>query len=82
MSIIKDHFNALFSAPTHGGAADFLESLSGQGNEEMNEDLIKPYKVVEFNEALKQMHLTKAPGPDGMSPIFYQKFLHVIGSSI
>lgn len=41
---------------------------------EMNANLIKPYTCVEVNEALKQMHSTKALGLDGMSPNFYQKF--------
>ena len=32
--------------------------------------------------APKQMHLTKALGPDGMSAIFFQKYWDVIGNDI
>ncbi|CAI9771184.1 unnamed protein product [Fraxinus pennsylvanica] len=33
-------------------------------------------------KALKEMHPAKAPGPDGMPPLFFQKFWPHIGSSI
>lgn len=32
----------------------------------------------EVSKAPRQMHLFKSPGPDGMSPIFFQKFWHIV----
>lgn len=32
--------------------------------------------------ALKQMHPTKAPGPDGTSPIFYETYWDIVGPSV
>lgn len=45
----------------------------------MNEDLTKAYTEEEVVEALTQMSPTKASGPDGMAPIFYQKFCGTVG---
>ena len=38
--------------------------------------------AVEVWNALKQMHPTKAPGPNGMSPVFYQKYWNIVGPSV
>ncbi|XP_041017950.1 uncharacterized protein LOC121260172 [Juglans microcarpa x Juglans regia] len=48
----------------------------------MNTDLTKIYTAEEVSVALQQMHPTKAPGPDGMSPVFYQKYWHIVGNSV
>ena len=38
---------------------------------EMNDELMKDIIELEVKEALNQMAPLKAPGPDGMSPLFY-----------
>lgn len=48
----------------------------------MNESLTKPYVDEEVEVTIKQMHHSKAPGPDGMSPVFYQKHWRVLGKSV
>ena len=37
----------------------------------MNVELLKPYSKEEVDAAIKQMAPLKAPGLDGMPPIFY-----------
>ena len=48
----------------------------------MNQSLMKEFTREEVEEALKQMHLTKTPGPDGMSVIFFQKYWNIVGNDV
>ena len=48
----------------------------------MNQFLTKEFTKEEVEEALKQMHPTKAPGPDGMSAIFFQKYWNIGGNDV
>ncbi|XP_040998492.1 uncharacterized protein LOC121244478 [Juglans microcarpa x Juglans regia] len=48
----------------------------------MNVELTKPFVAAEVTVALNQMHPTKAPGPDGMSALFFQSYWHIVGDSI
>ena len=48
----------------------------------MNDALLKEFQVEEVRRALKQMHPTKSPGPDSMSPIFFQNYWDVVGPQV
>ena len=50
--------------------------------DEMNQRLISTFTRNEVEAALKQMHPTKAPGPDIMYAIFFQKYWDVVGNDI
>lgn len=41
----------------------------------MNSDLVRAFREEEIRVALNQMHPTKAPGSDCMSPIFFPEVL-------
>lgn len=48
----------------------------------MNVELTKPYSRGEVDAAINQMAPLKAPGPDGMPPLFHQSFRSNVGSDV
>lgn len=44
----------------------------------MNADLTKIFTKEEVTRTLQQLHPTKAPGPDGMSAIFFHKYWSIV----
>ncbi|KAL0448876.1 UNVERIFIED_CONTAM: hypothetical protein Slati_1444000 [Sesamum latifolium] len=51
-----------------------LASMENQVTDAMNPDLTRAFTPEEITRALNQMHPLKSPDPDGMSPIFFQKY--------
>lgn len=61
---------------------EVLEALDKVVTDGMNKELLQPFVGEEVHTALFQMHPSKSPGPDGMSPFFFQKFWHIIGGDV
>ncbi|KAL0378749.1 UNVERIFIED_CONTAM: Retrovirus-related Pol polyprotein from type-1 retrotransposable element R2 [Sesamum radiatum] len=59
-----------------------LAGLEGRVTHAMNESLLLPFTSDEIAQALQQMDPLKSPGPDGMPPIFYQKFWSIVGPDV
>lgn len=56
-----------------------MEAVQPKVSEAMNSRLIGEFQAEEVYGALKQMYHLKAPGPDGMPPLFFQHFWLVVG---
>ena len=58
------------------------DTIQSRVTSEINLELISEFTKEEVELALKQMHPTKAPGLDGMSALFFQKYWDVVGNDI
>uniref|UniRef100_A0A2N9G552 Reverse transcriptase domain-containing protein n=1 Tax=Fagus sylvatica TaxID=28930 RepID=A0A2N9G552_FAGSY len=82
--IAVNYFQNIFTSirPTEESVNSCLEGMEGLVTDEMNTALLKDFTEKEVTQALKQMYPTKAPGPDGMSAIFYQTYWEVVGPEV
>nr|XP_023893774.1 uncharacterized protein LOC112005708 [Quercus suber] len=72
--IIVDFFGELFTICNPAMVDDSLSLFPQLVTYEINEQLAGDFMGWEVQEALKQIVPLKAPGPDGMPPLFYQHF--------
>ena len=80
--IAVDYYKALFSASTPTHMIKVLDTVDRIVTDDMRHILLLPYTENEVWVALFQMHPSKSPGLDGMSPYFFQKFWHIIGPDV
>ena len=76
-SILIDYYQDLFSSTRQQVSSGVLECIPNIINEEMNNMLCADFLESEVGAALHQMSPLKAPGLDGMPPLFFQ---HLWGS--
>ena len=79
---VLDYFATIFSTANPPPFEAILESINPRITVGMNEFLLKEFSEVEVRKALQQMHPIKAPSPDGMSLISYQKYWEVVGDNV
>lgn len=80
-SVVKNYFTTLFC---HDRIVqrDQMESGEAVVTEEQNKKLVEEFSYEEFTNAIKEMHLDKSAGPDGLNPAFYQNFWHLMGREV
>lgn len=79
-----DYFENIYRAEgTNSQAIQIVLAAVGERvSSGMNEPLLLPITDEEIKVALFQMHPSKSPEPDGMSPFFFQKYWTIVGTNI
>ncbi|XP_027171528.1 uncharacterized protein LOC113771107 [Coffea eugenioides] len=79
---MSEFFKELFNSGGRSDMSEILEGISHSITQEMNDKLTKAVEKEEIHDALFSMHPEKAPGQDGMSPLFFQRFWSTIKGDI
>ena len=82
VEMVEAYYRGLFttSNPTH--ISEVLNAVEHVVTDGMRQSLLLPYSLDEVRAALFQMHLSKLPGLNRMSPYFFQKFWHIMGPNV
>ena len=72
----------MFNAGVCDQIQECLNAVAHQITPDMHQILSSDFIVDEIKAVLFQMRPTKAPEPDFMNALFYQKFWHVVGDNV
>lgn len=72
-SIILNHYNEIYSYELMSSNKTSHERFDYALSEEARSQLSKPISKEEIHKAIKSFKPLKAPGSDGLHPIFFQK---------
>ena len=81
-AVLVDYYQQLFSTVGPNGIEDVVQLTGRCVTEDMTSALTADFSKIEVEVALKQMAPLKAPGPDGMPPIFFQHYWSSIGDDV
>ncbi|XP_010468779.1 PREDICTED: uncharacterized protein LOC104748899 [Camelina sativa] len=76
------YFEDLFTSISPDSFEEALSEIEGVITEEINDRLTAPATEAEVRKVLFMMHPDKAPGPDGMTALFFQKAWGVVKADL
>ena len=80
--VVEGYFKNIFSTSNPSGLDRILNGIPYPGNVEVDPCVGGEFQAFEVKQALDQMTPNVAPGPNGMSPIFYKSFWHIVGEDV
>ena len=78
----EQYFQDLFTSNNLENLRGVLDSVDKVITLDMNNTLLRSYTANEVRRALFQMHSSKSPRPDGMSPFLFQKYWNIVGPDV
>lgn len=77
-----DYFSNLFTSSDPPSYDPVFQSMPPRVTDSMNRIFTSPITKEEVREAIFSINAESAPGPDGMTGLFFQKFWSVIGETV
>lgn len=83
-NITNQYFLTLFhsSNPDTNSIETILDSIPRRVTKDQNSLLLQEFTREEVYMVIKGMHPSKAPGPDGIQAMFYQKYWDIVGEEV
>ena len=79
---MRSIFRSIFTSSRPSDFESILQGIHPAIFEDATGCLGREFQAYEVWAVLKQMAPLTAPGPDGMSPIFYKSFWHIVGEDV
>ena len=81
-NVFGEYYQELFTSVNPESMPNALSSIPQLVTEDMNSTLTENFQAWEVENALKQMAPQKAPGLDGMPPLFFQNYWDLVKGDI
>lgn len=80
--VAVDYFRDLFMSSNPHDLETIFQGFQARVTSDMNARLIAPISDEEIKRAAFSVKSSSAPGEDGLTGLFYQKYWHIVGQAV